>query len=158
MGELDRITDQLRRAWKGEAWHGPSLSEVLEGVTSTQAQQKPVSGAHSIWELVLHLTTWTNVARRRFEGELFEVSESEDWPPMSRTNPEDWAAALGQLNRANESLLSVMETAAQSDSADSKLNQITPGKDHSIYILLHGTVQHHLYHAGQIAILKKALI
>jgi hypothetical protein len=26
----------------------------------------------------------------------------------------------------------------------------------SIYVTLHGVVQHHLYHAGQIAMLKKA--
>src|SRR5437879_5526966 len=99
MSELNRIADQLRRAWTGEAWHGPALSEVLNGVTAAQAQQKPVSGTHSIWELVLHLTTWTNVARRRFEGELFEVTESEDWPAVTGRDPEDWARALEQLQR-----------------------------------------------------------
>jgi uncharacterized damage-inducible protein DinB len=157
MNELGRIADQFRRAWKGEAWHGPSLNEVLQGVTSAQAQQKPVSGAHSIWELVLHLTTWADVARRRLAGELFEVTESEDWPSVNRTTPEDWTQALEQLNRANQSLLSALETAAKSGDPEAKLEQMAPGKDHSIYVLLHGAIQHHLYHAGQIAILKKAL-
>ena len=75
MSELDRIVNQLCHAWKGGAWHGPSLKEALDGITFMQAQEKPISGAHSIWELVLHLTTWTNVARRRFQGEMFEVLE-----------------------------------------------------------------------------------
>src|SRR6267378_3569421 len=37
MKETDRIVDQLRRAYEGEAWHGPSVREVLEGVTASQA-------------------------------------------------------------------------------------------------------------------------
>jgi hypothetical protein len=32
-----------------------------------------------------------------------------------------------------------------------------PGKEHSVYTMLHGIIQHDLYHAGQVALLKKAL-
>jgi hypothetical protein len=38
-----------------------------------------------------------------------------------------------------------------------KLDEIAPGKNHSLYVMLHGATQHDLYHAGQIAVLKKAL-
>ena len=33
-----------------------------------------------------------------------------------------------------------------------------PGKRYDFYHMLHGIAQHELYHAGQIAILKKALV
>jgi hypothetical protein len=39
---------------------------------------------------------------------------------------------------------------------DSRLTERVPGKDYDIYFMLHGAVQHALYHAGQIALLKKA--
>jgi len=40
--------------------------------------------------------------------------------------------------------------------ADSWLSETVPGKDYSVYVMLHGVIQHNLYHAGQIALLKKA--
>lgn len=53
--DLQRLEEQLERALEGEAWHGPSVLEILEGVTAAQAAAHPIAGAHSIWELVLHL-------------------------------------------------------------------------------------------------------
>ena len=53
--ELRRLEEQLERTLEGGAWHGPSVLEVLEGVTAAQAAAHPIAGAHSIWELVLHL-------------------------------------------------------------------------------------------------------
>lgn len=49
------IADQLQRAYAGQAWHGPALSEVLKGVTAEMAGAKPIREAHSIRELVLHI-------------------------------------------------------------------------------------------------------
>jgi uncharacterized damage-inducible protein DinB len=157
MSELQRITDQLRRSWQGEAWSGPSVRDTLEGITAVQAVQQPVKNTHSIWELVLHLTTWTNVTRRRFQGELFEVSEAEDWPAVGETNESAWRDAVAKLAQANNDLVAALEGAAKTADSDARLDEIAPGKDHTIYVLLHGTAQHNLYHAGQIALLKKAL-
>ena len=53
-GEMMRLEEQLRRALDGEAWHGPSVLEVLAGVSAEQASSHPIPGSHSIWELVLH--------------------------------------------------------------------------------------------------------
>jgi hypothetical protein len=39
---------------------------------------------------------------------------------------------------------------------DSRLRDRVPGKRYDFYHHLHGVAQHELYHAGQIAILKKA--
>ena len=35
------------------------------------------------------------------------------------------------------------------------LDDQLPGRKHSFYFMLHGVIQHNLYHAGQIAVLKK---
>jgi uncharacterized damage-inducible protein DinB len=41
--------------------------------------------------------------------------------------------------------------------SDDRLSEPAPGirRQYSIYEMLHGIIQHDLYHAGQIAILKK---
>ena len=83
MPESVRIADQLRRAFYGEAWHGDSLFEILRGVTAAQASARPVKNAHSIWELVLHITAWDGAVRRRMTGVAVALSDQEIFRPSS---------------------------------------------------------------------------
>ena len=149
--------DQVRRAYTGDAWHGPSVMEALSGVSAEAAAKKPIHNAHSIWELVLHMTTWVKVTRRRFQGEAVQVSEAEDFPPVAETSEAAWRAALAGLQKANHDLIAALAAVADEPDFSKRLNATVPGKDHSVYVLLHGIVQHNLYHAGQIVLLKKAL-
>src|SRR5580700_939308 len=55
MSDASRIKQQLENAFNGPAWHGPSLMENLKGVSAEVAAAKPVTGAHSIWEIINHL-------------------------------------------------------------------------------------------------------
>lgn len=152
MSESQRIQDQLRRSIEGPAWHGPALLELLSDVTPGQAARRPVQQAHSIWELALHITAWMQIALRRLGGSTAEVSPAEDWPPVSETRENAWAMALAGLRQAQAEL-----GEAISALDESQLNAIVPGQRYSAYFMLHGVVQHNLYHAGQIALLKKAL-
>ena len=65
MSETARIAEQLERTWAGDAWHGPSLDELTDGLTAKQAAAHHVSEAHSIWELVLHMRGWLREVERR---------------------------------------------------------------------------------------------
>jgi hypothetical protein len=40
---------------------------------------------------------------------------------------------------------------------DAKLEETAPGTRYSNYVLLHGVIQHDLYHSGQIALLKRSM-
>jgi uncharacterized damage-inducible protein DinB len=153
MSEIRRIKDQLRRAFEGEAWHGPSVKEVLSGVTAEKAALKAVPGAHSIWELVHHIAAWEEIAFRRVNGEnTGDAPDEVDWPPVNDTSDEAWGRALAGLDRSNAAL---REAIAQLD--ESRLEDLAPGTGYTLYYLLHGVIQHDLYHAGQIALLKKAV-
>src|ERR1700694_6011762 len=92
MTEIERILDQLKRAYEGSAWHGPSVREVLAGVTAQQAHARPLQNAHSIWELVHHIAVWENVGRRRLEGDRAEINISSpaDWPPADEVSDAAW--------------------------------------------------------------------
>ena len=153
MSELKRINGQLKRAFEGKAWHGPSVSEVLEGVTAEQAAAHPIAGAHSIWELTLHIATWERVGRRRIEEFIpIDVSDEEDWPAIEDQSDFAWTTTLEELSRNHEALRAAIRTLDET-----RLDDIVPGTEYTIYFLLHGVIQHDLYHAGQIALLKKAL-
>ena len=150
--ELERIQDQLKRAFEGGAWHGPSVLEVLKDVTAGQAAARPLTGAHNIWDLVLHIAAWEDACRRRLEGDRAELSDSEDWRAIAGTDEAAWERVKALLIDGHRRL-----RAAIAATDESRLNEpILPGMP-SVYVTLHGVIQHDLYHAGQIAILKKAL-
>jgi hypothetical protein len=54
MTDIQRIEDQLRRSFAGNAWQGPAVRQLLADVTAEKAAARPLSNAHSIWEIVLH--------------------------------------------------------------------------------------------------------
>jgi uncharacterized damage-inducible protein DinB len=151
--EAARIADQLRRAFDGNAWHGDSVFEILEGVAAAQAAAHPIKNAHSIWELVLHIAAWDGAVLRRLGGAAVELSDAENFPPVTGASETAWRAALAEVRRVHAKLI-----AAVAALPDSRLDQIVPGKKgahYTFYYMLHGVVQHELYHAGQITLLKK---
>jgi uncharacterized damage-inducible protein DinB len=154
--EVDRIRDQFRRAFEGEAWHGPSVLALLEGVTAEQAAAHPVPGAHSIWELTLHIAAWERACLRRLHNDPAQLSDAEDWEPINDTSDAAWETTKQQLIDNHRELLQAIASVD-----DARLNDsiyVDPNIPFSsIYVTLHGVVQHDLYHAGQIAMLKKAL-
>jgi len=153
MSETARIADQLRRAFSGDAWHGDSLFEILEDVTAAQAAARPIAGAHTIWELVLHIAAWDGAVLRRLSGTAVTLSDAENFPAVTDTSDTAWRKTLAEVRRVHEELV-----AAVAALADSRLDEIVPGKEgahYTLYYMLHGVAQHELYHAGQIALLKK---
>lgn len=83
MSEVEKIKDLLRRAYDGDAWYGPSLRDSLQGVTSEKAMARPIPGAHSIWEIVLHVTAWLGAVRDRLERGVVTLPTEGDWPTIS---------------------------------------------------------------------------
>ena len=155
MREIDRILDQMDRAFSGDAWHGPSLVSLLDGVSAEDASKHAVSGAHSIWELVHHMGAWNSIVQHRLQGETVEVTTERDWPRVWEVSEAAWKRALENLAESHNRLRNVV--ASLRDDQLDLVDQKTSGPDTSRYVVLHGIIQHDLYHAGQIAILKKAL-
>jgi uncharacterized damage-inducible protein DinB len=152
--ETRRLASQLRRSYEGEAWHGPHLQKLLEEVAADQAARKPIPGAHSIWELVLHVTAWEREALAAVGGKAYEtLAGDRDWPPVAATTDVAWKAALADLETVTRELV-----AAVRGMPAEKLDELVPGVQYNFYFLLHGVVQHNLYHAGQIALLKRAQV
>ena len=152
MSEINRILDQMDRAYSGEAWHGPDVKQLLEGLSADDAAKHPVPGAHSIWELVNHMAAWNSIVQRKSQGEVPEVTTEIDWPPVWEASEIAWKRALENLAESRTRLRNYVKTLR-----DDQLDGPILRENYSRYVLLHGLIQHDLYHAGQIAILKKAL-
>jgi len=151
--EVHRLEDQLRRALEGEAWHGPSVLELLAGVSAAQAASHPLAGAHSIWELVLHLTTDYDLVLRRMAGDGRPFTVAEGWPACPAPTEENWRRTVQELERMNQKLRQAVR-----DFPALRLDEpLVPQPPYTAYAQFVGITQHSSYHAGQIALLKRAL-
>ena len=151
--EVNRLEEQLRRALEGEAWHGPSVLEVLAGLSAVQAASRPIAGAHSIWELVLHLGSDYDLVLRRLAGDGRQLTAAEDWPACPAPTEENWEQAVQELKLLNKKLRQAVR-----DFSDELLDApLVPEVPYTAYTQFIGVTQHNLYHAGQIALLKRAL-
>ena len=152
MTRVQGIVDQLQRAWDGDPFHGPALRTILEGVAAGQAFARPLPGAHSIAEIALHIATWEDVVQRRVGGEVIDsLPDEQDWPPVGEETPAAWHAVQRKLEDAHARL--EQRVAAL---PEARLVDPVAARDYDVEYMLYGIVQHTLYHAGQIALLKKA--
>ena len=151
MSEITFMVDQLKRAFDGEAWHGPALTEILDGINAETAAEHAIPKAHSIWELVLHLSTWERVIAERIQGKALVPSNEENFPTIRQPTEAAWRAAVKTLRATHVELIQLV-----SGMKEAQLNVRVPGKDYDLRFMLMGAVQHAAYHGGQIALLKKA--
>ncbi|MBO0797202.1 MAG: DinB family protein [Blastocatellia bacterium] len=147
---IQETIDDLKSIHDGDAWHGPSLKEILAGVTAAQADARPLPNAHSIWEIVLHIAGWEDVFRNRLEGRATSAPEDGDFPPVTDQSEAAWQKTLARLDESHRRLI---ETIA----GVKNLQSTVPGKDYTVAYLLRNLATHHVYHAGQIMLLKKAV-
>jgi uncharacterized damage-inducible protein DinB len=158
--ESDRLIDELTRAIDGDPWHGDALFSILRGVSARTAAATLPNQAHSIWEILRHITAWTGEVTRRLDGNPPGLPPEGDWPPPAGRDDADWASDLGALVDAHRALLRKVSTLSDTDlHAPPPHDRNRPaGSGVTRYVMLHGLAQHHAYHAGQIALLKKILL
>jgi uncharacterized damage-inducible protein DinB len=149
MAEISFIVDQLNRAFDGEAWHGPALMEILEGIDGARAAARPVAKAHCIWELVVHLAGWEQVVCRRLQGQVATLNDAQNFGPIDSTTEQSWQSTVSNLRKTHAELIQLVSALPESSLASR-----VPGKEYDVRFMLYGAVQHAAYHAGQIAILK----
>ena len=155
--EAARLADQLERSHRGGAWHGPSFSEALAGLDAATAARRPIPAAHSAWEIVAHVSSWLDICQLRIAGEATgEIGAARDWPKVGADAEADDAEAAWQTELATlEARFSrLLATIAALD--DAHLDAPVAGSDPTVRGLLHGILQHHAYHGGQIVVLRKS--
>ena len=163
MGRATGLADHIERTVTGPMWHGPALVDVLQGVTCDRALARPLADTHTIWEIVLHITAWCDIARQRLKGQATgDPTAEQDWPPVPAASPKtntasdidpaaEWKGAVDQLTASHRALAADTRLLT-----DEQIAARIPGLDYTVSVLLRGVVEHGTYHGGQIALLKKA--
>jgi uncharacterized damage-inducible protein DinB len=149
MTEVDRIARLLEKTFEKQPWYGSSIMEILKSVKPELASQR-VGDAHAINELVEHMISWREFATRRLLGDnAFDVNDRTNFPVS-----ESWQETLSKLQHSQEAL---MRTVRQFPSE--RLEEPVPSNRfrYTFYTLLHGIIQHDIYHLGQIALLNKVI-
>ncbi len=154
MHELNMLANAIEEAVSGPVWHGPSIGDLLETIVASDAAAHPISNAHSIWELVVHLTAWVGIVQKRLalEVPLIEPTDAEDWPAVGVTSATSWKAAISELSASYRRL-----AAAVRSLEPEILGKRVPSRQHTVRMMLQGVVEHAAYHGGQIALLTRAV-
>ena len=152
MAEKRRLLDLMDRAYRAKAWHGPALMESLAGVTPAMAAKRVVKGAHTIWDLVEHLATWNDAVALRLSGGKPQVPPEKNFPKLPRPTPAAWKKALRRLAASQRRF-----RAGVVKFPERQIGRKRPGVPTTWYVLIHGQIQHQLYHAGQIALLRRGM-
>jgi uncharacterized damage-inducible protein DinB len=157
--ESAQAADLLAQAYDGEpgrddAWHGASLRKLLADVDWEEARARPVVGGHTIWELVLHMAIWDEICVRRLGGERIATTTGSpgDWAESGEESSATWEAAVARLVAAQRALVAAVRALD-----DTELDREVAGWPWSYRLMIHGTLHHDVYHAGQIALLRRAL-
>src|SRR5690606_31612981 len=145
------LAEALRAVVGGPMWHGPTLAEALEGVDARTAASRPIPGAPSIWELVLRVGQWAESVGERVEGRSPEVGEERNFPPVTDTGEDAWSEAVAAMKRRYRALADLVASADPG-----ALERPGPDGKASPTVQVRGVVEHGIYHAGQIVLLRRA--
>ena len=152
MSEMKRILNHYDGVLNGDAWHGDAIWKILEDIPAQTAGARPLPGTHSIWELISHMTFWEGVVTKRLAGLRAGLVEELNFPSIPAATEANWQKTLNEFRASNHAF---REALSKLDPA--KLEQLTAAGKRTYYDEAHGIIEHHVYHLGQIAMLKKGL-
>lgn len=148
---VTRIVTMLHAGYNGGAWHGPSVMEALKDLSPEQASFKTPT-VHTIAELIYHMTSWRLFVIKRLQGDYDYLidDDKKDFGNSPVVDKFELETLLMELSLSQDELVKELV-----QKTDTYLDQIVPGSEYTYYTLVHGIIQHDIYHAGQVSILKK---
>jgi len=155
--DLEALRSDLHAIYDGDPWHGSSIEAVLDGIDADTAALRSLTHAHTIWELVLHMASWTREVSSRVAGA--DARDPVDWPkPKFAGGAQAWESAKRELAAAHAELEQKVAALKPDDLLRWVGDQRDPAKGTGLPVgtVIRGLLQHHAYHQGQIAILKRA--
>jgi uncharacterized damage-inducible protein DinB len=149
MRQPQKIADSYRAATVNAAWYGPSLAELLAQISPELATTPLGLGSHSISELLQHLLLWNERIRNTSDSNsLPPWQPDKDWaePPIP------WNELVSRWSQSRELLEEKIRNFPTED-----LAKQVPGRNYPYETMLHGIVEHTIYHSGQIAMVLSML-
>ncbi len=141
------LVEQFREIFDGQPWYGESLILKLNKIRDEANQPEDLSKTASF---IQHLINWRQFAIQKLQGNAeFDIvlNTDADWTDITIAQFEDWELLLLKLDNTQNQLLELL-----GGKTDESLKETVPGKAYSFIQMLHGLLQHDVYHTGQIAV------
>ena len=130
-----------------ERWITP-LAVELDGMDAAEAAWKPAPGERSVWEIVRHVTAWTEWVVGFLDGRDTDVT---DWPPVERIDADAWREDRARLDAALAAFRERLAAQTPEALSEAPTPAVTPTTrlTGAMSILVHTA-----YHAGQVTKLR----
>jgi uncharacterized damage-inducible protein DinB len=152
--EIQYIRQSLLNILQGQPWHGRSVYSILGDVHPDKVHIKPGGESHTLLQLLYHMVTWTEFTRAQIQEEGNadpSYFERLDWREID-PSLHSWEAGLKEFRESNEKILKLLE-----NKEDSFLGGMVASRQYNFRFMLHGLIDHHIYHAAQVAFICKLL-
>ena len=152
--EVDYFITTMRSVLQGEPWYGQPAMEILQNVDTTKVYDKPNDHSHSLMELLYHMVTWSEFTLKRLEKDEennMQAFEELDWRKID-PREHTWEKAVAQFKVTHDLIIELLNA-----KDDEFLSEKVDFREYNFRFLLHGIIQHDIYHLGQIAYAKKLL-
>ena len=151
--ETDYFIKTIRTVLEGEPWFGQPVMTLLQNVNTDVVYKKPNENAHALIELLYHMLTWAEFTLKRLqkdEEKELKAFEKMDWRTIDPAE-HTWEKGLAQFKLAHDLIIDILESKENDDWLSEKVDY----REYNYRFLLHGIIQHDIYHIGQIAYLNK---
>ena len=146
---LGGLLAALDRTYDGPSWHGPSLAEAVAGLTEAGASWRPAPDAHNAWEYAVHAAYWAWRALTALDpetGPFGEPGENFFGRPADGHRLGDDLARLEACHRRLRTVVAALDPGRLSEVAY---------RSYTVADVIAGVADHHVYHAGQIRLLRR---
>lgn len=129
---------------------------LVGGLSDTLAGRMLPGAQHTIWQLVWHMNYWMEYELRSLEGPEVTYPEhaAESWPTATAPRDEaEWEAEAARFRRQVEELAAWGQRAEREGTLD---RLVHPAQDDRVRDVLWQMSAHNSYHAGQVALLRRA--
>jgi uncharacterized damage-inducible protein DinB len=152
--EIQLIISGLQSVTNGEPWFGRSVYQILNEIDPSIVYKKPNENSHSLIELLYHMNTWTEFTLKRIEKDSIQdmaAFEKMDWREIDPAI-HSWEKGLVEFKSLNKNIILLLNK-----KDDAFLQEPVEYRKYNFEVLLNGLIQHHIYHLGQVAYVKKLL-
>jgi len=149
--EMCRIIDQLESLYR-QNWTGVDIMRILNAIDDRIANTEVPLFTNTIHQVARHLIADSFLVIKRLQDIDYTLPKEEDWIPTHTLQQIKWSDTKNALLSSKDDLVDALQSLSDSDLDRPIL------KDRStIYVTLHGHLQHAYYHFGQISQMKKAI-
>ena len=152
--EIQSIIKNLENTLTSQPWFGRAVYILLDEIDETKVSVKPNDSEHSLIELLWHMNTWAGFTLANLENKSsqeLKAIEENDWRTIDPVK-HSWKNGLKELKSIHKRISDILNS-----KEDLFLKDMVPNRQYNFRFMLNGLIQHNIYHAGQVAYLKKLL-